>query len=196
MGRSHRAIGAHRGPRFAWVTVTIVGALCVAGATVAAAIPTLDQPARATAPAVRFDPPAPPLPAVQLPPNHQQHVDGMVSAINAARAQRGLAPVQPQPLVAQAAQLHAAEMAARQVMSHTGANGSDAGERLTAVGFDWAAWGENVAAGFDDAARVVTSWMASTQHRNNILGDFEYIGVGVDVSSTDTPYWTITLASG
>ena len=33
-------------------------------------------------------------------------------------------------------------------MTHTGSDGSDAGQRISREGYRWSAWGENVAMGY------------------------------------------------
>jgi uncharacterized protein YkwD len=82
-----------------------------------------------------------------------------------------------------------------QTMTHTGSDGSNAGTRIARAGFAAGAWGENVAAGYGSAASVVTGWMGSTGHRENILnGAFTQIGVGYALGSDGTPYWTMVLA--
>lgn len=52
--------------------------------------------------------------------------------------------------------------------------------------------GENIAAGYTSPVRVVEGWMNSEGHRANILGSFQYLGVGYHHSSTGTyrHYWT------
>lgn len=174
------------------LAVMIGGALL--GTTVAASMEGIDQPARVDAQAVRFSPPPPPPTTVVT--SHQRSLDAMLDAINVARVAAGVAPVQRHPLVELAAQGHADEMAARRQMTHSGSDGSDAGDRLLAVGFAWSGWAENVGAGFVDPAVLVQSWMASSAHRRNMLGDYAFIGVGVATSSDGVQYWTLDLANG
>lgn len=50
--------------------------------------------------------------------------------------------------------------------------------------------GENLAGGNYTSETVVTAWMNSAGHRENILDpEFHYIGVGYYVSETGTIYW-------
>ena len=79
-------------------------------------------------------------------------------------------------------------------MSHTGSDGSDAGDRLAALGFRWAAWGENVAAGYTTAEPLFDAWMASSGHRRQMLGEYTYIGIGVAAAADGTVYWTLVVA--
>ena len=50
-------------------------------------------------------------------------------------------------------------------------------------------WGENIAMGQSNASAVVTAWMNSEGHRENILKpEYRKIGIGVYYLN-DTPYW-------
>jgi len=97
--------------------------------------------------------------------------------------------------VAGAAQAHSDDMAGRATMSHTGADGSNTGDRLVAQGFTWSAWGENVAAGQDSAEAVFAAWMNSAGHRPQMIGNYSYVGVGVAPAANGTLYWTLVVAS-
>ena len=119
----------------------------------------------------------------------------MLELVNAERAARDLAPFAWNDRVAAAALAHSIDMADRGVMSHTGGDGSSAGDRLRRAGFAWNAWGENVAYGYRDAPSVVAGWMASSGHRRQMLGDYTYIGVAA-VAGDGTLYWTMDFASG
>lgn len=95
-----------------------------------------------------------------------------------------------------AAQRHANEMASRNRMTHTGANGSTAGQRITAAGFRWTSYGENVAVGQTSSSAVVTAWMNSPGHRANLLNPrFQWMGVGLAYGHGRI-WWCVVLASG
>ena len=74
-------------------------------------------------------------------------------------------PVPVRFTIAAVAAAHSADQAARSTMSHTGADGSNAGQRLTRQGVTWTSWGENVGAGFNDPATLLQAWLASPTHR-------------------------------
>lgn len=172
-------------------TKHFVGGLLVAAATISGVVAVdalghVDRAATATSPARRVDVP-------DAPPSQ---FEAVVTLANRERASRGLAPVAWHPAVAAAAQAHSADMAEHRRMSHTGSDGSDAGDRLRRAGFDWTSWGENIAAGFDDPAQVFAAWMASPGHRRQILGDFQYIGVAAVPGPDGRLYWTMDLANG
>jgi uncharacterized protein YkwD len=52
---------------------------------------------------------------------------------------------------------------------------------MAAAGYRGSGWGENIAAGYDSAQKVVAAWMKSDGHRKNILNcRFTSIGIGYD----------------
>ncbi len=124
--------------------------------------------------------------------------DEMVVSINAQRAAAGKAPVSRCASLDRAAQAHSADQATHDKMSHTGSDGSNAGQRMVAAGYlNGTAWGENVAFGYRTVDSVMTGWMSSTGHRANILnGSYEHVGVGKVVSATGRPYWTQNFGRG
>lgn len=134
------------------------------------------------------------LPAAQLG-NFQA---AMLQAVNAERAKQGLSPFCTNSKLQTAAQLHSEDQAKNNMMSHTGSNGSQMSARITAQGFKWNSVAENVAAGQDDVASVMQSWMNSDGHRKNIMGDFKFFGTGYayDASSNYGHYWTQDFGSG
>lgn len=119
-----------------------------------------------------------------------------VARVNSARAAAGKVAVSFDARMATAATGHSTYQAQIQTMTHTGAGGTNGGQRITAAGLVWSAWAENVAAGQGDCASVVTSWLNSSTHRANILnGTYRYIGVGNVVGANGVHYWTLDLAA-
>lgn len=64
-------------------------------------------------------------------------------------------------------------------------------------GYEWRAWGENIAVGYTTPEAVVNGWIASPGHRANMLSDnFKEMGVGYYYLANDTGsvnyhhYWT------
>jgi uncharacterized protein YkwD len=122
----------------------------------------------------------------------------IVTLVNRERAAAGVAPVALHPALNSAAQAHSNEQAARNLMTHYSANGSNGGQRMAAAGYAWRAWAENIAAGQADAATAMNAWMTSTEgHRENILNPrYTDMGVGLAYSAGGVPYWTQDFASG
>lgn len=100
------------------------------------------------------------------------------------------------PLTA-AADAHSRDMVANNFFSHTGANGSNAGQRITAAGYGWSTYGENIAAGQSSINQVVDGWMASADHCANIMNavfaDIGVVCVAGNAATTYSSYWTMDL---
>lgn len=91
---------------------------------------------------------------------------------------------------------HSQDMATNGHFSHTGLDGSLPWDRMRAVGYNWRAAGENIAAGQPTAKAVVTAWLNSPGHCSNIMSDgFTETGVGYAYSATSPygHYWTQNL---
>lgn len=88
--------------------------------------------------------------------------------------------------LAKASYDHSVEMKVNNYFSHTGLNGSNAGQRITAAGYTWKTWGENIAKGYATEQAVVSGWLSSEGHCKNIMGaNFKEMGVGRSEN-----YWT------
>ena len=84
---------------------------------------------------------------------------------NQERAAVGVAPLTINIKLNNAAEGHSKYQADNKLMTHDGANGANAGDRITAAGYAWRAWGENVAFGQADCEAVIAAWMNSPGHR-------------------------------
>lgn len=120
----------------------------------------------------------------------------VVRLANQERVTAGLPQLTAHPAATAAALAHSQDQAAHGRMSHTGSDGSNAGTRLSRAGFDWRAWGENVAVGYRTPSDVVAAWMGSPGHRANVLNAaFTTIGIGVATDADGRAYWTMVLAA-
>ncbi|MET8450856.1 sigma-70 family RNA polymerase sigma factor [Streptomyces sp. NPDC005209] len=114
----------------------------------------------------------------------------VVALVNKERANAGCGPLTEDPQLDKAAQGLSDDMAARNFFDHTDPDGRDPGQRITAAGYRWSTYGENIAQGQQTPASVMDSWMHSPGHRANILNcSFKNIGVGVHKGSGG-PWWT------
>ncbi|MEU8586018.1 CAP domain-containing protein [Streptomyces sp. NPDC048664] len=112
----------------------------------------------------------------------------ILELVNAERAKVGCSALTLNSTLDKVAQAHSADMAEHQNMSHTGSDGSDPGERITAGGYAWSSYGENVAYGYSTPEQVMEGWMSSPGHKENILNcDFKELGVGLAQPGS---YWT------
>ncbi|WP_328311949.1 sigma-70 family RNA polymerase sigma factor [Streptomyces sp. NBC_00442] len=157
------------------------------------------SPAKRSAPPAEPSPrPAPPKPApstrratpsaadTSTPAAVQQVLD----LVNSERSKAGCPALTSNSKLYDAALKHSENMAAQNFFDHTDPSGAGPGERITAAGYQWSAYGENIARGQADAAAVMDSWMNSPGHRANILNcGFKEIGIGVHYGSGG-PWWT------
>ncbi|MFD9903414.1 sigma-70 family RNA polymerase sigma factor [Streptomyces sp. NPDC059063] len=145
------------------------------------------------APRTSAKPPAPPRqtaepPAPQAPSGST--AQQVLTLVNAERRKAGCGPLTQNSRLATAAQRHSADMRARNYFDHTSPDGTDPGQRITAAGYKWSTYGENIARGQQTASSVMKSWMNSEGHRANILNcSFKELGVGIEKGSGG-PWWT------
>lgn len=116
----------------------------------------------------------------------------MLALINEERSSRGLDPLQLELRLNDASEDHSDWMLQRDVFSHTGADGSSAGDRMRDAGFQFSGswtWAENIAwqsergaPGLaDDVENLHDGLMNSPGHRANILNpDVTVIGIGIE----------------
>ena len=79
-----------------------------------------------------------------------------------------------------------------QALQHTliGAPQPTMQDRALSVGYDYLAFGENIAYGYNDAASVMTAWMNSPGHRANILNSsYTQIGMALAYTADGVPYF-------
>ncbi|MCT9006798.1 sigma-70 family RNA polymerase sigma factor [Streptomyces rhizosphaerihabitans] len=137
---------------------------------------------------------APPTRRVSGAPQAQSAPTGtvaqVVALVNKERAAAGCGPLTEDAQLEDAARAHSDDMAARAFFDHTNPDGADPGQRITAAGYRWSTYGENIAKGQQTPQAVMDSWMNSPGHRANILNcSFKNIGVGVHKGSGG-PWWT------
>ncbi|MFE2136192.1 sigma-70 family RNA polymerase sigma factor [Streptomyces sp. NPDC059466] len=117
-------------------------------------------------------------------------VGQVVALVNKERATAGCGPLTEDAQLEKAAQAHSEDMDARNFFEHTNPDGADPGQRITAAGYRWSTYGENIAQGQQTPEAVMESWMNSPGHRANILNcSFKNIGVGVH-NGSGGPWWT------
>lgn len=82
-------------------------------------------------------------------------------------------------LLEKAAKMKAEDMAERGYFSHESPDGTTPWEWIKKAGYQFAYAGENLAINFFDSKDVVSAWMNSTSHKENILDKhFTEIGIG------------------
>lgn len=122
--------------------------------------------------------------------------DEAIRLTNDQRAAAGLSSLSTDSILNSAASAHSVDQANQDLLTHTGSDGSSAGDRIRAAGGSAGTWGENVGGGYADASSVVTGWMNSSGHRANILNpSYTEIGVAEATAADGTRYWTMVLAA-
>lgn len=85
-----------------------------------------------------------------------------------------------------AAEKHSKDMLTNNYFSHTGFDGSSAGDRIRQAGYNWRKYGENIAKGYSTEQEVINAWILSVDHCKNIMdSDFREMGV-----ARAGVYWT------
>jgi hypothetical protein len=111
--------------------------------------------------------------------------------VNDQRATMGIPELAWNDLLFDAARGHSNDMATHNTLSHTGSDGSQPSDRISFVGYEFGAYGENIAYNYADPEAVMAGWMESPGHRQNILNEnFCELGIGLAYSNTNEPYWT------
>jgi len=120
----------------------------------------------------------------------------LLNLTNQARIAAGAPALRLDSQLTQAAQAHSNDMAARNVLSHVGGDGSTLGDRVTRTGYTWQAVGENVLYRFDLSAQgAFDQWWNSSGHRTNMLNaTYCDIGLAHARSSSGRYYYTMVLA--
>lgn len=115
--------------------------------------------------------------------------------LNQVRADNGSAPLSYDARLGRAAQVHADDMLSMGRMTHTGSDGSNAGQRISREGYNWRTWGENVARGYQTEEAVLEGWVNSPGHQaNNINPAFEDFGLAKAGSGSQL-YWALVFGA-
>ncbi|MDV6377116.1 CAP domain-containing protein [Sporosarcina sp. GW1-11] len=156
------------------------------------------QPTKPTTPAPTPEQPSKPVenPSTPEKPTTEKQQTSNVSAIeqavldltNAERAKAGLKPLQIDAALQKSAKQKSADMAMNRYFSHTSPTYGSPFDQMKSNGVTYRQAAENIAMGQRSAQEVVTAWMNSAGHRQNILTPgFTHIGIGYDANGH---YWT------
>lgn len=132
-------------------------------------------------------PPPPPVKDTTFTMNNPVNKDLLLSLVNDIRAKgcncgdTFMAPAPPirwNTLLERAAYLHSEDMLENNYFSHNDLEGNNAGKRISAMGYQWKAWGENIALGILNERSVVEGWFKSVTHCKVLMGQ-GYTEMGV-----------------
>lgn len=111
----------------------------------------------------------------------------VITLMNAYRADAGLPPLHIDPSLTAAAEARMRDMADGQWWGHQAPDGTPPFAFIP-VEYEYAFAAENLAAGFETAGLLVSSWMESAGHRANIMGvQYADCGIAVLEGSTKGP---------
>jgi uncharacterized protein (TIGR03437 family) len=118
----------------------------------------------------------------------------VLKLINDYRVANGRGTLQVSIALTNAADWMSNDMATKGYFSHTDSTGRDPFTRMKAFGYNLNTWlGENIAAGYSDAANTFNQWKNSPGHNEVMLHpEFKVIGIGriANPSSYYRFYWT------
>ncbi|MDO8504035.1 MAG: CAP domain-containing protein [bacterium] len=104
----------------------------------------------------------------------------IVELTNKERAATGAAPLRIDALLTQAALSKASDMLTKGYWAHVAPDGREPWYFFTSSGYQYRYAGENLARDFSTSDAVVSAWMASPSHKDNLLAPrYEDIGIAV-----------------
>lgn len=104
---------------------------------------------------------------------------GVISLMNDERSEDGLAALTYNSRLTSSATAKAKDMFADDYWAHVAPDGKGPDYFIQQAGYSYARAGENLAKGFQTSSGVVAGWMASQGHKDNVLGDYNEVGVAV-----------------
>ena len=116
----------------------------------------------------------------------------LIALINAYRSANGLQSVGSNGQLASAATWMANDMATKNYFSHISSDGLTPVQRIASTGYPaYSVWtGENMAAGYSDAASVIAGWKASPAHNAVLMNpNYSAVGIGLVYNANSTYKW-------
>ncbi len=107
-------------------------------------------------------------------------IDEVIRATNNERAGAGLKPLVYNEKLADAARRKAANMFSENYWAHNSPSGKSPWVWFKDAGYSYSFAGENLAKDFGDTSRMMSAWMASPTHKENIVNS-KYSEMGVAV---------------
>jgi uncharacterized protein YkwD len=121
----------------------------------------------------------------------------ILNAVNQQRSLRNLITLNTNNLLGNAAQSKADDMQARHYFAHVDPDGHYIWDKIVADGYTpYLALGENLAIEFYDTDSLISAWMNSPTHRENLLNDgFKDQGMGLTFGNTALDQYHSAIAN-
>lgn len=107
-------------------------------------------------------------------------IDEVVRSTNEQRSAAGLKPLSYNERLADAARRKAANMFSENYWAHNSPSGKSPWTWFKEAGYNYVFAGENLAKDFGDTSRMMSAWMASPTHKENIVNP-KYSEIGIAV---------------
>ncbi|MFC4809122.1 CAP domain-containing protein [Paenibacillus sp. GCM10023250] len=115
----------------------------------------------------------------------------ILQKVNAERSKAGVQPLSLSAELNKVAQAKSADMRDKGYFDHQSPTYGSPFDMMKSFGVSYSYAGENIAAGQQDVQAVMTAWMNSPGHRQNILSpNYTKLGVGYAKGGSMNPYWT------
>ena len=119
----------------------------------------------------------------------------LLASTNHERESNDVSDLHLNAKLTQAAALKAEDMFKQQYWSHTAPDGTTPWQWFKQTGYEYREAGENLAKGFHSSAGVVTAWMNSPEHRQNVLdGNYTDVGFAVQTGEFQGKKTTLVVA--
>lgn len=118
----------------------------------------------------------------------------IAAGVNAARRAQGQPALRYNARLGQAAMKHACDMSVNNFFGHQGSDRSTVQARVRQSGYRDCLVAENLAWGYPASQQIMTGWMNSAGHRNNILHPrVAEMGIAI-TDGPKGPNWVLVLA--
>ncbi|WP_258171150.1 CAP domain-containing protein [Paenibacillus sp. R14(2021)] len=115
----------------------------------------------------------------------------ILQQVNAERAKAGVQPLTLSTQLNKVAQVKSNDMRDKNYFDHNSPTYGSPFDMMKSFGISYSYAGENIAAGQQSVQAVMTAWMNSPGHRQNILSsNYTQLGVGYAKGGNMSPYWT------
>lgn len=126
---------------------------------------------------------------------YSEFAQKVIGLTNIKRKESGLPMLQYDANLCKLATHRCFENIDNNIFSHTRPDGTSCFTIYAEYGLLYAAAAENLAAGQTTPEQVVEAWLNSPLHKENIYGNYDYIGVGIAVDDAGCYYWAQCFAT-